>query len=106
MKYELTNGAMSASVSTLGAELVSLKRDGKEYLWQGDPAYWHGQSPLLFPNCGSFYETFDRLVRDCEKNNAFLMDSFARSYSELKRAALVDVTATQLSLWGGDMDRL
>ncbi len=60
MKYELTNGAMSASVSTLGAELVSLKRDGKEYLWQGDPAYWHGQSPLLFPNCGRFWQNLYR----------------------------------------------
>lgn len=53
---ELTRGAMTARISTLGAELVSLCRNGNEYLWQGDPAFWHGQSPLLFPNTGNFWE--------------------------------------------------
>lgn len=50
---EINNGPMSARISSLGAELVSLRRDNTEYLWQGDPAFWHGQSPLLFPVCGS-----------------------------------------------------
>lgn len=53
---ELNRGAMSARISTLGAELVSLTKDGKEYLWQGDPAFWHGQSPLLFPTTGNCWE--------------------------------------------------
>lgn len=50
---ELNHDAMSAQISTLGAELISLKKNGTEYLWQGDPAFWHGQSPLLFPTCGN-----------------------------------------------------
>lgn len=50
---ELNRGVMSARISTLGAELVSLTKGGSEYLWQGDPAFWHGQSPLLFPTCGN-----------------------------------------------------
>lgn len=54
MSYiELHTGCMSAKINTVGAELVSLKKSDKEYLWQGDPAFWHGQSPLLFPACGS-----------------------------------------------------
>jgi len=61
---------------------------------------------LLYPNCGSYYENFDRFVRECEKHSAFLMDSFARSYGEMKLSALVNVTATQLSLWGGDLGLL
>lgn len=49
---KLTHGALSAEISTLGAELQSLRRDGIEFLWQGNPAYWAGRSPLLFPNTG------------------------------------------------------
>lgn len=39
----------------MGAELKSLKRvaDAREYLWQGDPAYWSRTSPVLFPIVGA-----------------------------------------------------
>jgi galactose mutarotase-like enzyme len=38
----------------MGAELSSIKtKDGVEYLWQADPAFWTGQAPLLFPSVGN-----------------------------------------------------
>ena len=43
------------SVSLHGAELQSLRRDGKEYLWHGDPKYWGRRSPILFPMVGKVY---------------------------------------------------
>lgn len=52
----LKHGPMTATIKTLGAELVSLTKNGRQYLWQGDAKYWNGQSPLLFPNTGSFWE--------------------------------------------------
>ena len=37
----LHNDRLSIEVSSLGAELQSIKDgDGKEYLWQGDDKYW------------------------------------------------------------------
>lgn len=39
-------------VNTHGAELQSLKLNGHEYLWQGDPAYWGRRAPILFPIVG------------------------------------------------------
>lgn len=33
-------------------EMTSFKHNGKEYLWDGNPAFWNGQAPTLFPNCG------------------------------------------------------
>lgn len=51
----LIHGNLSAEISPLGTELQSLKRNGIEFLWQGDPAFWKGQSPLLFPNTGRFW---------------------------------------------------
>lgn len=54
MQFELKRGNLRAAARTLGGELVSL-RDGKgqEYIWEGDPAFWSGQNPVLFPIVGS-----------------------------------------------------
>ena len=43
------------SVSTHGAELQSLRCNGREYLWHGDPKYWGRRSPILFPMVGKVY---------------------------------------------------
>ena len=49
----ISNERLTVSISTLGAELQSVKgTDGVERLWQGDPAYWTGRAPVLFPVCG------------------------------------------------------
>ncbi len=52
MIYTLKNDIMTAKVSSLGAELVSVNKDSCEYIWQGNPAFWTGQAPILFPICG------------------------------------------------------
>ena len=50
---ELKNDKISAALKTMGAELTSLKdTEGTEYLWQGNPDYWSGQAPVLFPIIG------------------------------------------------------
>ncbi|MEF9853271.1 MAG: aldose 1-epimerase family protein [Hydrogenoanaerobacterium sp.] len=53
MTINLKLGERNATVDTMGAELVSY-RDEKntEYIWGGDPAYWNGRNPLLFPIIG------------------------------------------------------
>lgn len=49
----LSNGILTLRFSTLGAELMSVRdRDGVERLWQGDPAFWAGRAPILFPIAG------------------------------------------------------
>jgi len=47
---QIKNNHLTLTFSTLGAELQSIMdADGKEYLWQADPAFWNRHSPLLFP---------------------------------------------------------
>ena len=54
MELELKRGGRTARVETLGAELVSCRDGGGlEYIWGGDPAYWAGRNPLLFPVVGN-----------------------------------------------------
>ena len=49
----ITSGALTASISALGAELQHLCDDGgRELMSSGDPAFWHGRAPLLFPIIG------------------------------------------------------
>jgi galactose mutarotase-like enzyme len=52
----LSNGILTVQVSESGAELQSIKKNGHEYLWQGDPAFWGRRSPVLFPIVGSVWE--------------------------------------------------
>ena len=53
MIHTIANAYLKITVSELGAELQSiLGSDGTEYLWQGDPAFWAGRSPILFPFVG------------------------------------------------------
>lgn len=54
MKYTLKNKELTVIFESFGATLHSIKdNDGVEYLWQGDPDFWSGQAPVLFPICGS-----------------------------------------------------
>lgn len=43
---------MNIRVSHKGAELQSIVANGREYLWQGDPAFWGRRAPILFPIVG------------------------------------------------------
>ena len=53
MRIKLLYGGWVAEADTKGGELVSLRdQQGLEYIWQGDPAYWSGQNPVLFPIVG------------------------------------------------------
>jgi len=53
MMYTIKNRHMTVTIHDLGAELMSITgADGTEYLWNGDPKYWHERSPVLFPYVG------------------------------------------------------
>jgi galactose mutarotase-like enzyme len=48
----LSSGRLEAAVSPLGAELRSLRVDGREVIWRADPAWWGSSAPILFPIVG------------------------------------------------------
>lgn len=56
MIYTIQNEYLTVDINDLGAELMSVRtKDGHEYLWQGDPKYWDGRAPIMFPICGRLY---------------------------------------------------
>lgn len=54
MIYTISNEYLEVKVKSFGAELTNVisKETSIEYLWQGNPDIWSGQSPILFPIIG------------------------------------------------------
>ena len=60
MTTTISNSNLTAQINHFGAELFSLKNsENKEYIWEGNPAFWGKHSPILFPIVGTL------------KNNSF-----------------------------------
>lgn len=72
----IKNEFLTVQISNFGAELKSIvDKNGEERLWQGDPAWWNGQAPLLFPVCGCLAES--KYLHD-GKEYEFTPHGFAR----------------------------
>lgn len=48
----ISNSSLTASIDTMGAQLMSLQKGESEYLWQGDANWWPRRAPILFPIVG------------------------------------------------------
>jgi galactose mutarotase-like enzyme len=49
----ISNHHLAVDIAPLGAELQSIVTpDGADWLWDGDPKWWTGRAPLLFPVVG------------------------------------------------------
>jgi galactose mutarotase-like enzyme len=52
MIVTITNSQLTVTINTLGAELISLVKNNKNYIWSVDETYWNKTSPVLFPIVG------------------------------------------------------
>lgn len=48
----ISSNSLTASIDTMGAQLMSLQKGESEYLWQGDANWWPRRAPILFPIVG------------------------------------------------------
>ena len=60
MRTTISNKYLTVTINSLGAEVESIKKEGREILWEGNPDIWAEHSPILFPICGGL------------KNNKFI----------------------------------
>ncbi len=58
----VSSGELEIGVKRFGAVLTSVKskKTGYQFLWQGNPEIWNGQSPILFPVIGRLLD--DRFI--------------------------------------------
>ena len=52
---KLTNNILTIEVSEHGAEMQSLTKGNRQYLWTGDAQFWNRRAPILFPSVGKPY---------------------------------------------------
>ena len=48
----ISNSEISVFIAKRGAEIQSIKKNGTEYMWSKDPAFWASSAPIMFPMCG------------------------------------------------------
>ena len=95
----LKNDILTVLVSEMGAELQSIVKNGYEYLWQGDPAFWGRRSPVLFPIVGSVWEKKYRVDgKEYEMGQLLRLSRNILGHSFLKLATSWKVT--QLRYFG------
>ncbi|WP_120717076.1 aldose 1-epimerase family protein [Tsuneonella amylolytica] len=97
----ITSGELTATVSPLGAELLSLTdAAGREYMTDADPRWWTGHAPILFPIVGALEgETYRLGTREyaLEKHGFARKSQFVcerHERSGCARFALEDSAAT------------
>ncbi len=92
MLYTLKNDRFTLRVDSLGAQPVSLKgQDGFEYLWTGDPKYWNGQAPVLFPIVGA-------LRNKKAKIGGEWFEMAQHGFARRREFTLLEQTGSQISL--------
>lgn len=91
----IANEHFTVGVSSKGAETQFIRDpSGADWLWQGDPAWWSGRAPILFPIVG---EVPDGGVGIGDKTVPMVKHGFARHADFQVIDAGVDFVAHQLS---------
>lgn len=97
---KLHNDQLQVEIAELGAQLHSIKRvDNQiEYLWQGDPASWKRQAPILFPFVG-------RLKDDQYQFNGQTYHQTQHGFARDREFKVVDQTSSAVLLEQHDDDQ-
>ncbi|WP_375462867.1 aldose 1-epimerase family protein [uncultured Methylobacterium sp.] len=83
----------TATVALRGAEPVSWRVGGREYLWSGDPEHWNRHAPWLFPVVGA---SSGGVVRVAGETYPMAQHGFARDLSFAVTAQSTDTVTLGL----------
>ena len=87
----ISSNSLIASIDTMGAQLMSLRKGESEYLWQGDSNWWPRRAPILFPIVG--------VLKDGEAESAEGTISLARhGLARLNQFEVVEQSPSSVTL--------
>lgn len=87
----ISSNSLTASIDTMGAQLMSLRKGESEYLWQGDSNWWPRRAPILFPIVG--------VLKDGEAESAEGTISLARhGLARLNQFEVVEKSDSSVTL--------
>ncbi|MGN0813421.1 MAG: hypothetical protein ACI4MQ_07935 [Candidatus Coproplasma sp.] len=72
----IKSGNLEITATELGAEIISVKHNGKERSWQNDNGSWSRHAPVLFPVCGICEVRVNGIVYDCSKHGFAIKSKF------------------------------
>ena len=100
MIIKISNEGLAVKIDTLGGQLNSIMKNGKEYLWQGDANIWNGQAPLLFPIVGGLENnTINIRGKQCIMgNHGFLKEMELEVISQEDETLVLGATYTEDTL--------
>lgn len=85
MKSTIKSGNLEITATEIGAELLSVKYNDKERLWQNENGAWCGHAPVLFPVCGVCQMRIDGNVYPCS-SHGFAKDSLFECVQQTENA--------------------
>lgn len=103
MMATVKSGNLEITATDLGAELISVKHNGKERLWQNQNGGWSGHAPVLFPVCGACEMRVDGRVFPCPRHGFALKSAFTlaeKSENSLKYRLVSDAHTQELYPFG------
>ena len=87
----ISSNSLTASIDTMGAQLMSLRKGESEYLWQGDANWWPRRAPILFPIVG--------VLKDSKAESAEGTISLARhGLARLNQFEVVEQSPSSITL--------
>ena len=87
----ISSNSLTASIDTMGAQLMSLRKGESEYLWQGDSNWWPRRAPILFPIVG--------VLKDSKAESAEGTISLARhGLARLNQFEVVEQSVSSVTL--------
>lgn len=100
MQHTLKNDKLTVVIDEHGAELISVIKDKKEYIWQANPAFWGRHAPVLFPIVGSLKnKTFTHEGKDYIMNqHGFARDTDFKLVHHTEDTLWFEMSSTEESL--------
>lgn len=87
----IASAGLRVEIAPVGAELQTIRdANGRDWLWDGDPAFWTGRAPVLFPIVGALAGGVARIAG---REYQLEKHGFARR-SLFEVAALTDASVT------------
>jgi len=88
----IVSQGLSADIDAMGAQLFALRDEqGRDLLWNGDPAFWTGRAPILFPIVGA-------LVNDQYRLNGRIYDLPKHGFARRKRFEVAQADASSVTM--------
>lgn len=76
MNTTIKKDGLEITATDVGAELISVKYNGAERMWQNENGAWSGHAPVLFPVCGACEMRVNGNVYPCPRHGFILSSGF------------------------------